>query len=170
MVEAIEFYERNVSKTHPVEGADAHEYSVDIKDIAVCDEDGNPCHVFDFGQRMRIRIKFIATKPLNDPNFIVAFVRSDNVSCCNFNTAMDDFHIPTVCGENTIELITPNLKLVAELYTIVILVRDGSFQNLHCYQIGTTFHVRDDVLNTHFGVFHEQGAWTWNEDGLPLTE
>ena len=154
--EAIEFYERNSSKIHPLKRADAHKFSVHIMDMSINDEDGNPCYVFDYGQRMRIWLKFTTTKPVNNPNFIIAFIRSDNVNCVNYCTATDDFHIPSICGESTIELITPNLKLVAELYTVHILVRDSSFQNLHCFQIGSKFHVRHELLNTDFGVFHEQ--------------
>jgi lipopolysaccharide transport system ATP-binding protein len=168
--EAIEFYERNSSKIQAVKEADAQKFTVRLLDMTISDEDGNPCYIFDHGQRMRIRLKFTTTKPSSNPNFIVAFIRSDNVNCINFCTALDGFQISSICGESTIELITPNLKLVAELYTIHVLVRDSSFQNLHCFQIGPRFHIRHDLLNTHFGVYHEHANWSWVDDGLARTE
>ena len=168
--EAIEFYERKASKIHPVKDGDVDKFAVHLTDINISDEDGNPCYVFEHGQRMRIRIKFTTTKPVSDPNFIIAFIRSDNVNCINYCTAMDGFDIQSICGENTIELITPNLKLVAELYTIHVLVRDSSFQNLHCFEVGPKFHIRHGLLNPHFGVFHEHAGWSWVENGLARTE
>ena len=162
--EAIEFYEKNSSKKQHVSPADAHKFPIRFTDITISDEDGNPCYIFDHGQRMRIRLKFTTARPLKDPNFIIAFIRSDNVNCINFCTALDDFQIASIDGESSIELITPNLKLVAELYTIHALVRDSSFQNLYSFQVGPKFHIRHNLLNTHFGVFHEHAKWSWVDD------
>jgi lipopolysaccharide transport system ATP-binding protein len=97
-----------------------------------------------------------------NPNFVVAFIRSDNVACCNYNTAMDGFVIPFLEGEGTIEAMTPRLKLVSELYNIHVLVWDKAFQRLYsAQQTSTTFHVRHQLLSTHFGVFHESAQWSW---------
>jgi lipopolysaccharide transport system ATP-binding protein len=168
--EAIEYYETHSSKLRALQKDDAQKFAVRLTDISISDEDGNPCYVFDHGQRMRIRLKFTTTKPVADPNFIIAFIRSDNVNCVNFCASMDGFQVPSICGESTIELITPNLKLVAELYTVHVLVRDSSFQNLHCFQMGPRFHVRHDLLNPHFGVYHEHARWSWVDNGAARTE
>jgi lipopolysaccharide transport system ATP-binding protein len=164
VAEAIEYYERNSSKIRDLRKDDAHRFAVHLTDMTLSDEEGNPCYVFDHGQRMRIRLKLKATKPVHDPNIIVAFVRSDNVNCINFCTALDGFTLPSIDGESVIELLTPNLKLVAEFYTIHVVVRDRSFQNLHLFQIGPSFHIRHDLLNPHFGVFHEPARWSLCED------
>ena len=95
----------------------------------------------------------------HNPNFSVSFIRSDNVACCNYNTAMDDFNVGTVVGEGVVELLTPPLKLVAEHYTINILIWDSHFHRLYCAQVGKNFHVAHAVLGTEFGVFHESGEW-----------
>ena len=64
-------------------------------------------------------------------------------------------------GPGTIEVLTPPLKLVAELYAIHVMVWDAKFQQLYSAQIGTTFHVRHSLLSPHFGVFHEAAQWHW---------
>jgi len=66
-----------------------------------------------------------------------------------------------VSGKGTIELQTPPLKLVSEQYTIQILVREKGFQRLLCAQVGTSFHVRHPLFDTHFGVYHEPADWKW---------
>jgi hypothetical protein len=42
-----------------------------------------------------------------------------------------------------------------------VLVWDERFQHLYCAQMGKNFHVRDDMLSTEFGVFHETASWSW---------
>ena len=110
---------------------------------------------------MRVRLTFEAQHTIENPNFNVSFIRSDNVPCCNYNTTMDQFPIPSLGGQGTIELLTPPLKLVAELYAIHVMVYDTAFQRLYSAQMGTTFHVRHHLLSTHFGVFHESAEWSW---------
>ena len=100
-----------------------------------------------------------------NPNVNVSFIRSDNVACCNYNMTMDGLSIPSLVGRGTIEVLTPPLKLVSELYTIHVMVWDAKFEKLYAAQIGMTFHVRHQVLNTHFGVFHESAEWSWRTSG-----
>jgi lipopolysaccharide transport system ATP-binding protein len=164
--DAIELYERDSRLgTAPwaqhLLGADPSSRPITITDIALLDEDGKSCRVFNYGERMRVRLQFDATERLVDPNFNVSIIRSDNLPCCNYNTVMDDFHIAAVDGRGMIEVITPPLKLVAELYTIQVMVWDAQFQKLHSAQVGTTFHIRHQLLSPHFGVFHEAAAWHW---------
>ncbi|MGO9371696.1 MAG: ABC transporter ATP-binding protein [Syntrophobacteraceae bacterium] len=140
-------------------GSKPSEWSIYATDIQVLDEQGKPRTVFDFGERIRIRVKFETRLPIVKPNFIIAFVRSDNVACCSYSSFVDDFHTSHIDGEGVLEMVTPPLKLVAEAYDIVILVRDESFQRAYCAQRGTRFHIRHELLNTHFGVFHDSADW-----------
>lgn len=142
-------------------GSDPSKCPIYIKEIELLNERGEPRTVFDHGERMRVRLHFEAQKTLRDPNFTVAFIRSDDVACCNFNTAMDGFPTATVSGSKVIEMLTPPLKLVSELYSLQVLVWDAKFQRLHCAQVGENFHVRHPILSTEFGVYHETAQWCW---------
>lgn len=140
-------------------GTDPSEWDVYIESVETFDEDGNPRNLFEYGERIRIRLNYAVRRSVNNPNFLVSFIRSDDVSCCNYNTVMDGFTVPSLETDGTIELLTPPLNLVSESYKIFVLVRDHKFERLYCAQVANTFHVRHDLLNTHFGVFHEQGEW-----------
>ena len=107
-----------------------------------------------------VRIGFNVPRPLKSPNFMVALIRSDNVACCNYNTIMDEVRISEVTGQGEIELVTPPLKLVSEIYSLQVLVRDEEFQRSYNAQIGPSIQVCDEVLSTHFGVFHESASWS----------
>ncbi len=142
-------------------GPDPARRPIRITEIELLGEDGRPRTVFDYGERMRVRLSFEASERIANPNFCVSFIRSDNVACCNFNMAMDGFTIPFVSGSGTIELSTPPLKLVSELYTAQVMVWDTEFERLYTAQMGRNFHVQDQLLSTHFGVFHEPAEWRW---------
>jgi len=144
-------------------GADLDQLALRITATEIMDEQGRPCHVFDHGQRMRIRLSFEARGEVKDANFGVSVFRSDNVACCHFNTAMDQFPVPDLSGTGSIEVLTPPLKLVAELYVVNVIVRNTTRGDLLTAQVGPSFHVRHEQLNTHFGVFHEAAEWSWGD-------
>jgi lipopolysaccharide transport system ATP-binding protein len=142
-------------------GSDPASCPIYIKQIETLDESGEPRTVFDHGERIRIRLQFEAQEAFREPNFSVSFVRSDDIACCNFNTAMDGFSTHTVSGTGSIELLTPPVKLVSELYSILVLIWDKAFQRLYCAQIGKNIHIRHPELSTQFGIFHEPAEWQW---------
>ncbi|MGE0684435.1 MAG: ABC transporter ATP-binding protein [Candidatus Binatia bacterium] len=138
-----------------------------VTSLAILGEDGNSRRSFDYGERMRIRLRFEATQPVKNPNFVVALIRSDNVACCNYSSVVDGENIPSLCGSGTVEVLTPPLKLTSELYSIHVLVWDHEFKRLYfSRQTGTSFHVRHDLFTSHFGVFHEPGQWSWRPDEM----
>jgi lipopolysaccharide transport system ATP-binding protein len=134
-----------------------------ITDVALLNEAGEKTTVFEHGERMRLHLDYEIRGPVDDPNFILAFVRSDGVSCCNYNTKLDGVAISTKPGKGRLELLTPPLTLVSELYKLEILVRERGFGKLVCGQLGGSFHVSHPVLDMHFGVFHEPGVWSQGE-------
>jgi lipopolysaccharide transport system ATP-binding protein len=140
-------------------GSDPTRCPIHISNFELLDETRNPRTVFQHGERMRVRLYYTAREAISNPNFNISLIRSDNVACCNYNTAMDHFETGVVKGEGMVELLTPPIKLVSDLYTIQLLVWDTQFQKLYCAQEGKNFHVSHPVLNTEFGVFHEDAEW-----------
>jgi lipopolysaccharide transport system ATP-binding protein len=140
-------------------GTDPARRPIHITSIDVLDEDGRPRGVFTCGERIRVRLRYRARERISQPNFVVSFLRSDGVACCCYSTALDQASPGAAEQDGCLELLTPAIKLVAELYSIQALVWDAAFQRLHCAQNGPSFHVRHEVLSTHFGVFHEPGEW-----------
>ncbi|HEY7116358.1 MAG TPA: ABC transporter ATP-binding protein [Tepidisphaeraceae bacterium] len=142
-------------------GSDPGKCPISITAVELLNEAAKPRSTFDYGQRMRLRMHYEMREPVESPNFNVAIIRSDNVACCNYNTAMDHFPTASARSRGVIELLTPPLKLVSELYSIQVLVWDSKFQRLYCAQVAKNFHVRDTMLSTQFGVFHEEASWRW---------
>ena len=163
----IELYERDCRlSVVGWEGAGHPDrWPVFIDRCEVLGAEGKPKTVFELGERMVIRLDYSIREPLSDPNFMISIVRSDGVVCCTYSTEADGMSLGTLRKDGTIELDIPAARLVAEMYSVNVTVRKKGFQDIVCAQIGTTFHVRDDLLSHHFGVFHEPG--TWRGDALP---
>jgi lipopolysaccharide transport system ATP-binding protein len=135
------------------------EWPIFITGCELLDENRKSKSMFNFGERLTLRLAYKTRRPVEHPNFIVAFIRSDGTPCCNYSTETDGIDLGAVSGTGFIELQTPPLKLVSEMYTVSVLVREKEFQQILCGQIATTFHVRHPLFNTHFGVFHEPATW-----------
>jgi lipopolysaccharide transport system ATP-binding protein len=135
------------------------EWPIYITGCELLDERGTVKTMFEFGERMTLRLHYDTREAVDDPNFIVAMIRSDGVAACNYSTELDGLSMGKVTGPGTLELQLPAIKLVSEMYTINVLIRAKGFQQILCGQTASTFHVRHHLFNTHFGVFHEAGHW-----------
>ena len=133
---------------------------VAITDVELFGEDGEQRTIFDFGERMRIRISYRAVRPIEAPHFLVSINRSDQVLCCNFSSFSDKVDLPHISGDGVIELLTPPLKIVSDRYFVTVAIREKGFEQLVAGQIGTSFHLRHEIfVPTEYGVFHEPAQW-----------
>ncbi len=143
------------------------EWAVVLSACEVLDHEGGSRKIFDHGEPMRVRLFYDARRPIEHPNVIVALFRSDGVAACNYSSETDGVDLGTLRGSGMIELEIPPLKLVAEMYTISILIREPGFGKVLCSQLGGTFHVRHPLYDLHFGVFHEKAIWSLSETNGP---
>ncbi len=157
----IEIYERDCRlSTLSWKGANKPEdWPIYITQCETADNSGQARTVYDLGDRMTIKIKYEVRDPLHHPNFMVSLVRSDGVVCATYSTEIDQIDVGKISSDGMLELELPPLKLVAEMYSVHVTVREKGFQQIVCAQVGATFHIRHDLLDTHFGVFHENARW-----------
>ena len=66
------------------------------------------------------------------PNLSIGLIGSDGVSCCNYNSAMDGFAMGRIAGDGVIERLLPPTRLVAESYSIRIMIWDQPFSTSLC--------------------------------------
>jgi lipopolysaccharide transport system ATP-binding protein len=161
----LEIYERDSQLTNLAwVGRKPDDWPLRITSCELLDGKGHPKTVFDFGEPLRIRLHYETREPIDEPNFIVALLRSDGLACCNFSNESDGISAGTISGTGVVELTCPPLKLIAETYSVSIIVREKGFQQILCGQVGGTFHVRHDLFDMHFGVFHESARWSIEAD------
>ena len=131
-----------------------------ITGVELYGEDGKQRTVFDFGDRMRVRISYRALRPITAPHFLCSISRSDDLLCCNFSSYSDKLDLPSISGEGVIELCTSPLKIVSDRYTVSIAIREKGFDRLVAGQVGCSFQLRHEIfVPTEYGVFHEKAQW-----------
>jgi lipopolysaccharide transport system ATP-binding protein len=139
--------------------------SIQFTDVQILAEAGLPTSVFNFGERMTVRLKYKTNGRVIRPDFRIGLDRDDDIQCTTFSTMSDGIDIPFVEGEGVIELRTPPIKLVSDLYVANIVVRDAQSRMI-CAQIGGHFHVKHPILTaTAYGVYHEAGDWRMSTTG-----
>lgn len=164
----IEIYEQDCRLAIvPWVGGKPEDLAVSITAFTMTSEDGTSKSIYDYGERMCIRLQYEARQEVERPNFIVAMIRSDGIACCNFTSRIDALGLERIEGVGTIEILAPPLKLIAEMYTVHILIRENGFGAIVGAQIGSTFHVRDELLDPNFGVFHESAIWSHRVGNAP---
>lgn len=133
---------------------------IDITDIELLGEDGERKQMFDFGERMTVRVRYDAKDPIKDPDIRIGINRSDEVHCSTFSSVADGIGLSVLSGPGEIELTTPPIKLVSDLYTVTISVREKKYGRMVVARLGETFHVRHPVFASNaFGVFYEPADW-----------
>lgn len=158
--EGIGIYEEQCRLTSTASGLAMQEgWPISIKEFSILGEDGQLRSVFEYGERIIVRLTYEPEYPVDNPNFIVAILRSDGVACCNYSSELDGLELGQVSGLGALELRTPPMLLVSDLYTIHIIVRERGFQKQLCGQVGGIFHVRHELLDHNFGVFHQAAQW-----------
>jgi lipopolysaccharide transport system ATP-binding protein len=171
--EGIELYEKDSRlEADPwaigMIGKEIDNWPIVIRLVELLDINGEARAVYDYGERMRVRLHYEVRRPVPYPNFYFGVRRSDNVTCWGFSAARDGVTTPLLEKSGVIELLTPPIRLVSDQYSAYATVWDYEFKNLYCGQIGPNFHVRDEVLNDHFGVFHVPADWRWGINGAGL--
>jgi lipopolysaccharide transport system ATP-binding protein len=134
--------------------------AITITDVRLLNDEGEETSVYDHGERMTVKVRYKAFRPVERPDFRVGLDRTDEIHACTYSSIDDRIDIPSVNGEGEITLKTPPLKLVSDLYSCNIVVRERGHGRILCAQIGGHFHVRHPVYSTTaYGVFHEDAQW-----------
>jgi lipopolysaccharide transport system ATP-binding protein len=150
--------DNRLAQAHWFHGDGLEEPPLVVTDIALTDEAGYAKSLFNFGERMRVRIRYRTTRRIERPDLRIGINRSDEVHCCSYSTHADNVEIPHLEGEGAVELVTPPLRLVADMYTTTIAVRERGHQLAS--QLGESFHIRHPIFQANaYGVFQEPGQW-----------
>ena len=164
--EGIGLYQRECQLVSEPTGQGRGAAPITVTKILFLDENNREKSIFNYGESLKLRLTVQANTPVNDPNFIVVFMRSDEVACCNFSSELDGFRFDKIAGDGVLELQTPPLKLTAQSYTIHIIIREQHYGDIIGSQVAGTIHVKDEILDAqHYGVFHEPGKWQWGPVG-----
>lgn len=134
---------------------------IDINSFEILDASGEPRTLFEYGDRLRVRLRYTTSAPMRHPQLRFSITRSDDVLCCNFSSLLDGADLSDLGRQGTVELLTPPLKLVADSYAFSVTVVGDDGGQAVAAKRGPRFHVaHPDLSPSVFGVFHEPGQWS----------
>jgi hypothetical protein len=130
-------------------------------------EDGEPAHVFFSGERVEIRLKLRAAKPLTDFVVGIGLFNVDGVCAFGTNTNIEDFHAGRLDGEGDVVFAMDSLDLVAGTYKLDVALHklDGYPYDYH--RLLYSFRVKSRTQDA--GLYRPKHKWTF-AGGITFTE
>jgi ABC-type polysaccharide/polyol phosphate transport system ATPase subunit len=133
---------------------------VEITDVALLDQQGQPSFVFHSGDPLSIRVKLRASQPTDDFVFGIGLFNADGVCCYGTNTYLEEMDPEQVAGEAEATFAIERIDLVEGTYKIDVAIhkRDGFPYDYH--RLLYTFRVKS---RTHdVGIYRPRHRWTFS--------
>ena len=135
---------------------------VEITDVTLLDQDGQPSFVFHSGDPLSIRVKLRASQPTDDFVFGIGLFNADGVCCYGTNTYLEEMDPERVAGEAEATFAIESIDLVEGTYKIDVAIhkRDGFPYDYH--RLLYTFRVKS---RTHdVGIYRPRHRWTFSSN------
>jgi len=133
---------------------------IEITDVTLKAEDGQPSHVFQSGERMAVQLKVRAQAPITDFVFGVGLYNTEGVTCYGTNTALEDFQPEEIRGDGEVTFTIDSLDLVEGTYKLDVAVhkRDGYPYDYH--RLLYTFRVKS--RSREVGIYRPKHRWQFS--------
>jgi ABC-type polysaccharide/polyol phosphate transport system ATPase subunit len=135
---------------------------VEIVQVALLAQNGEPTFVFHTGDPMSIRLSVRATQPTSDFVFGVGLFNADGVCCFGTNTELEQMQPDQLTGDADVTFAIDHLDLVDGTYKLDVAVhkRDGAPYDYH--RLLYTFRVASRSHDV--GIFRPRYRWTFSSN------
>ena len=135
---------------------------VEIADVALLNDRGEPTHVFHTGEPMTLRMRVRAPRPVADFVFGVAIFNAEGVSIYGTNTDIEEHESSQLSGEAEVAFDIEALDLVEGTYKLDVAVhkRDGAPYDYH--RLLYTFRVKSRLKDV--GIYRPRHKWRFSGD------
>jgi lipopolysaccharide transport system ATP-binding protein len=133
---------------------------VEIANVELLDERGQPTHIFHSGDRLTLRMNVHAPQPVTDFVFGVGLFNADGVCCYGTNTDLERYTSDELRGDGQVDFIIESLDLTEGTYKLDVAVhkRDGFPYDYH--RLLYTFRVKSRVKDV--GIFRPPHSWDFS--------
>ena len=133
---------------------------IEITDVALKAEDGQPSHIFQSGERMAVQLNVRAHAPTSDFVFGIGLYNAEGVTCYGTNTDLEDFQPEEIRGDGEVTFTIDSLDLVEGTYKLDVAVhkRDGYPYDYH--RLLYTFRVKSRTKEV--GIYRPNHTWTFS--------
>ncbi|HEY2922999.1 MAG TPA: ABC transporter ATP-binding protein [Candidatus Binatia bacterium] len=134
--------------------------TIQIVNLQVCGSAGNEALFFNTHDEVQVVITYRAHRTIVDPMFRVLIYRADGLLCHGMNTVRSRIEMGGVCGEGSVILRYPNLRLLQGDYSFHAAVFAHHDDDLPLHQVSTqrAIHV-DSRMVDGAGVLTMESEW-----------
>jgi ABC-type polysaccharide/polyol phosphate transport system ATPase subunit len=131
----------------------------EITAVDLLGRDGTPSHVFPSGEPMEVRLRLLASQPLDDVVVGVGVFNADGVCCYGTNTSIDGAPAGQLTGEGEARFAIDRLDLVEGTYKLDVAVHRANGVPYDYHRLLHTFRVTS--RSKEVGVFRPPHRWSF---------
>ncbi len=131
----------------------------EIYDVQLYGPDGQAAHVFGTGDRIEVRLKVRAARPLDDFAVGIAIFNVDGLCCFGTNSNIEELEPEEFQGEGEVRFCIESLDLVEGSYKLDVALhkRDGYPYDYH--RMLYSFRVKSRIKDV--GIYRPRHTWTF---------
>lgn len=133
---------------------------IEIAEVTLLDQKGEPAFVFHSGDPMSIRLRVIAHKPAADFVFGISLFNVDGVCCYGTNTFIEQMDPQSLEGEAIVTFAIESLELVEGTYKIDVAVHTCEGYPYDYHRLLYTFRVKSRTPDA--GIYRPRHHWTFD--------
>ncbi len=130
---------------------------IEITQVCLFGQDGQPRHVFQTGEPVTIRLEVKTTGTLRDFVFGVAVFNADGVCCYATNTDIEEFTPEKFSGTGEVRLVIDRLQLIEGSYFIDVAAHQRDGYPFDYHRALYTFRVDSRIKD--IGVYRPTHRW-----------
>jgi ABC-type polysaccharide/polyol phosphate transport system ATPase subunit len=137
----------------------------EITKVTFLDKDDVESNVFKTGERIKIRIDYIAHGTIKNPVFGVAIHRDDGIHVAGPNTKSSGYFIEGIEGEGSVEYVIEDVRLLNGRYLFTAAIYDFSCLNPYDHwERNWAFHlVENERIGDRHGLISIPCTWRHNK-------
>ena len=132
---------------------------VEITEVVLADASGEPSHVFQSGDSLRVSLKVRAAQPVSDIVFGIAIFNTEGVCVYGTNTLIEEQTLAGIQGDASVTLEFAAIDLVEGTYKVDVAAhrQDGAPYDYH--RLLHTFRVKSRTKDV--GIYRPKHHWTF---------
>jgi lipopolysaccharide transport system ATP-binding protein len=143
--------------------------AVEIIGVDLLDAEGYPRRIFETGEAMVARIRYVAHQEVKSPVFGVAIHRADGTHVNGPNTRLSGFPIERLQGAGEVRYAVEALPLLAGEYEFSAAVYDDTCQHAYDHHHRLyRFQVQQGRVQERFGLLYFPCRWEHIPENIPL--
>jgi ABC-type polysaccharide/polyol phosphate transport system ATPase subunit len=133
---------------------------IEILEVTLLGEDGQPGHVFQYGERIDVAMKVRAHQPTGDFVFGFGIFNADGVCCYGTNTNLEELLPDEIRGDGVVTFHIDGLKLVEGTYRLDLAVHklDGYPYDYH--RLLYSFRMKSRTKDV--GIYRPDHRWDFS--------